>query len=198
LSFCFFSDKINIIMFTLVEKQFILDLAHKSIEQYFYTGELLKIPEAEIPEKFQTEQSCFVTLELNKELRGCIGHIKPVQPLYLDIIENAVDAAFDDPRFLPLTEEEFTETKIEVSVLTVPVELSFSSPEDLLNKLRPNIDGVIIRRADRGATYLPQVWEEIPDKEKFLSELCLKAELLTDDWHKHDLRVWVYQVEVIK
>jgi len=185
-------------MFNIIEKQFILNLAHQSIEQYFYTGELLNIPEEEIPEKLLVEQSCFVTLTIDNELRGCIGHTAPIQSLYLDIIENAVGSAFDDPRFPPLSEEEYSQTKVEVSILTVPVELDFSSPEDLLNKIRPNIDGVIIKYEENGATYLPQVWEEISDKTQFLDSLCEKASLMAGDWKKRGVKVWVYQVEVIK
>ncbi len=185
-------------MYTAQEKQFILGLARRAIEQYLAKGTMLKVGESEVLENLRDEQSCFVTLELEKELRGCIGHVEPIQPLYLDIIENAVGAAFEDPRFLPLTREEYQRTEIEVSVLTVPRELIFSSSEDLLNKLRPGQDGVIIRRAERGATYLPQVWEKISDKERFLSELCLKADLLADDWRKRGLRVWTYQAEIIK
>lgn len=185
-------------MFNVTEKQFILNLAHQSIEQYFYTGELLNISAEEIPEKLLTEQSCFVTLTIGGDLRGCIGHIKPVQPLYLDVIENAVGAAFDDPRFPALNEVEFAETKIEVSVLTVPRELFFDSPEDLLNKIQSKTDGVIIRRGENGATYLPQVWDDFPDKTKFLDSLCEKAGLIIGDWKKKGIKVSVYQVEIIK
>lgn len=185
-------------MYTDEEKQFILNLARRAIEQYLAQGTMLKVEKSEAPENLRDEQSCFVTLELDQELRGCIGHVEPIQPLYLDIIENAVGAAFEDPRFSPLTIEEYKRAELEVSVLTVPQELFFSSPEDLVNKLRPGQDGVIIRRAERGATYLPQVWEKIPDKERFLSELCLKADLSADDWRKHGFRVWIYQVEIIK
>lgn len=188
------------IMFSPNEQQYILQLARRSIEHYFNSGQLLKIEEEEeLPsEQLKEERSCFVTLTIDGHLRGCIGHVQAVQPLYLDIIENAVAAAFDDARFQALTREEFTRTGIEVSVLTKPQTLDFSSPEELLEKLRPRLDGVIIRLGTDGATYLPQVWDDLPDKEQFLSSLCMKAGLEPLDWKKAGLRVWTYQTEKIK
>jgi len=199
-------------MFTPQEKKFILDLAKRAIEYYFSAKggsasggknkKLLKIISLrEIPregKKLKETLSCFVTLTIGGNLRGCMGHVEAVQPLYLDIMENAAAAAFDDPRFSPLSEEEYKKTEIEVSVLSKPEPLSFSSPEDLLKKLRPGIDGVILRRGRRGATYLPQVWENLPDKEQFLSSLCEKAGLPTDDWKKSGLEVETYEVEALR
>lgn len=188
-------------MFTLQEKKFILDLAGRAIENFFKSGPEgsgLKIAESEVvSEQLKETRSCFVTLTISGNLRGCIGHIEPVQPLYLDIIENAAAAAFRDPRFPPLSEEEYKKTEIEVSVLTKPEPLLFSSSEDLLKKLRPGTDGVILCRGSRGATYLPQVWDDLPDKEKFLSSLSEKAGLPADDWKKPGLEVLIYKVEAI-
>lgn len=200
-------------MFTPQEKKFILDLARRAVEHYFKNGKLLELGGDEVvSEKLKEQRACFVTLTIGGELRGCIGHIEAVQPLYLDIIENAAAAAFGDPRFPPLTEKEWKNTEVEVSVLSKPEPLSFSSPEDLLKKLRPGADGVILRRqpGDRGnspnpllergggATYLPQVWEDLPDKEKFLSSLCEKAGLEAGDWRRPGVEVLIYKVEAIK
>ncbi|KKQ40039.1 MAG: hypothetical protein US58_C0024G0010 [Candidatus Magasanikbacteria bacterium GW2011_GWA2_37_8] len=184
-------------MFTPQEKQYIQDLAYQSISHYFANGSPLEAPESNPSENLYKPGACFVTLTINGELRGCIGHTIPTQPLYLDIVENAFASAFSDIRFPPLSFEEFKQTEIEVSVLTEPKLLSFSSSEDFLNQLRPNIDGVIIQKGDNGATYLPQVWEDLPDKEEFLSSLCEKAGLLSDEWKSEGMKVLVYQVEKV-
>lgn len=184
-------------MLSPVDKKYILDLARRAIAYYFETEKILEIGVKSAPENLHVQQSCFVTLTINGQLRGCIGHTEPIQPLYQDIIENAVSSAFEDQRFLPLTDEEFKKTEIEISILTVPVELNFVGPTDLLNKLHPDIDGVIIHRGQRGATYLPQVWEDLSDKKEFLSSLCQKAGLSADDWQNSGLKVSVYQAEVI-
>lgn len=186
-------------MFNQAEKKFILQLAHQSIEHYFNSREILSIQPTQLPsQQLKERRACFVTLELNGNLRGCVGHLESVQPLYLDIIDNAVFAAFQDTRFYPLTEVEFKNIDIEVSVLTVPEPLEFIDWQELAKKLRPNLDGVIIQRGIHGATYLPQVWENLPAKDEFLSSLCLKAGLAADDWQKSGMKVWTYQVEIIK
>ncbi|MBU0546319.1 AmmeMemoRadiSam system protein A [Patescibacteria group bacterium] len=186
-------------MFTTNDKKYILDLARRSIEYYFGNKSLMQMEENELssPELVE-ERSCFVTLTIDDDLRGCIGHVEAIQPLYLDIIENAVAAAFNDQRFRPLSEKEFALTEIEVSVLTKPKKLDFSSSEDLLKKLRPGIDGVVLRLGNYGATYLPQVWEDFADKESFLNSLCLKAGLNENDWENPDLEIMTYQAEIIK
>jgi len=186
-------------MFSIIEQQYILSLAHRSIEHFFNSEKILEINEKELPtDQLKEKRACFVTLTLEGNLRGCIGHIEPIQQLYLDIIENAISAAFEDPRFNPLSKNEFKNVKLEVSVLTVPLKLNFFDSQDLLNKLRPKIDGVIIRRGHYGATYLPQVWEDLKNKEEFLSSLCQKAGLPAEDWQKSGLEVMTYQAEVIK
>lgn len=186
-------------MFTLEEKKFILTLARQAIAHYFESGKLPKISLTEVPGKtLLKDGACFVTLTISGALRGCIGHLEATQPLYLDIMKNAVAAAFEDTRFFPLPSEELAQTEIEVSILSEPKPLSFSSPDDLLVKLQPGQDGVIIRRGNFGATYLPQVWEELPIKKDFLASLCLKAGLPVDSWTKPRLKVSIYKVEAIK
>ena len=119
-----------------------------------------------------------------------------MQEIYKDVIENALAAAFEDTRFSPLEKEEMGDIEIEISVLTKPEPLVYSSPDDLLNKLQPLRDGVIIRKGRYGATYLPQVWEGLSDKNEFMSSLCLKAGLSEDEWRRGDLKVFTYQAEV--
>jgi hypothetical protein len=144
---------------------------------------------------FQARCGTFVTLKHQGRLRGCIGNLSASDPLAEGVRRNAIHAAFHDPRFSPLTETELGQIEIEVSVLTEPQPLSFSDPEDLLRKLRPNVDGVIIRQDYASATFLPQVWDQLPKKEDFLGQLCLKAGLPRDAWKRGRLEVSTYQVQ---
>jgi AmmeMemoRadiSam system protein B/AmmeMemoRadiSam system protein A len=144
---------------------------------------------------FQVRSGTFVTLKHKGQLRGCIGSLSASDPLAEGVRRNAVNAAFHDPRFAPLTESELGQVEIEVSVLTEPQPLAFSDPEDLLRKLRANVDGVIIRQGHASATFLPQVWEQLPKKEDFLGHLCLKAGLPRDAWKRGKLEVSTYQVQ---
>jgi AmmeMemoRadiSam system protein A len=144
---------------------------------------------------FQAPCGTFVTLKQRGQLRGCIGNLSSSDPLAEGVRRNAVNAAFHDPRFAPLTEGELDQVVIEVSVLTEPRPLEFSDPQDLLRKLRPNVDGVILRQGYASATFLPQVWEQLPKKEDFLGHLCLKAGLPRDAWKRSPLEVSTYQVQ---
>ena len=146
--------------------------------------------------KFQEKRGVFVTLEIEKNLRGCIGNIVPTYPLIEAVQKNAFAAAFEDPRFNPLSAEEFPKITIEISLLTVPKALAFSSPEDLCKKLRPKIDGVVLQKGWQSATFLPQVWEDLPDPETFLSHLSAKAGLPPDAWKEAEIEI--YQVEKFK
>lgn len=178
------------------EQEFLLKLGRESIQYYLRKKEFLKIESKELPsEKLKEKCGTFVTLLKNGELRGCIGHVYPVNPLFIDVIQNAVAAAFYDNRFLPLEEDELSKIKIEISVLTKPKKLEFSSKQELLNKLRVNKDGVIINIGRAQATFLPQVWEKIPDKREFLSHLCMKAGFPPNTWKKSFVEIYVYQVQ---
>jgi AmmeMemoRadiSam system protein A len=139
-----------------------------------------------------------VTLTENGELRGCIGHIVPQEALYQAVEDNARSAATRDPRFEPVRPDEVKKIKIEISVLTEPQPLSFKSPEDLLNKLEPGEDGVVLRIGPYGATYLPQVWEQLPDKVQFLNHLAQKAGCAPEDWRGRNVSVSIYHVEAFK
>ena len=178
------------------EQQFLLKLARRSIEHFLEKREILKIKETELPsKKLKEKRGTFVTLLKHNELRGCIGHIYPVNPIFIDVIQNAVAAGFYDSRFLPLKKEELPEIKIEISILTQPKKLEFSSPEDLLKKLKQGEDGVIINIDGYQSTFLPQVWEKLPDKRDFLSHLCLKAGFPPNTWMEPFVEVFVYKVE---
>ena len=142
------------------------------------------------------QRATFVTLTINGQLRGCIGSILPRRALIDDVIENARAAAFKDPRFPPLSAEEFPRVAIEVSLLTLPRPLPYEDVADLRRKLRPGVDGVIIRFDGRQATFLPSVWEQLPDFDRFFEHLCLKANLPADCPRLHP-DVYVYQAEKI-
>jgi AmmeMemoRadiSam system protein A len=146
----------------------------------------------------QALQACcgtFVTLKMDDQLRGCIGSLSATAPIVSGVRDNALNAAFHDPRFSPLSKRELDRVQIEVSVLSEPVPLAYTDADDLLSRLRPGIDGVIIKKGLASATFLPQVWEQLPQPEPFLSHLCMKAGLPADGWREGDLTVLVYQVQ---
>lgn len=124
----------------------------------------------------------FVTLTQNGQLRGCIGSLKAHRPLANDVAENALAAAFRDPRFPPLTKEELDRTRVEVSLLEASEPMEFSDEADAMARLRPGVDGVILAHGSRHATFLPQVWESLPDPQRFMDQLKLKAGLPASFW----------------
>lgn len=162
-----------------------------------------KLPEEEVAllagrledEALQVHSGTFVTLKIGGQLRGCIGSLVGRESVVDGVRSNAVNAAFHDPRFSRLTNKELDRVSIEVSVLTEPQPLEYSGPEDLVDQLRPGIDGVTIRKGLAGSTFLPQVWEQLPDPKIFLSHLCMKAGMQADEWKKGDLEVEIYQVQ---
>lgn len=141
----------------------------------------------------QKPGATFVTLTRFGQLRGCIGSLEAWRPLAEDVAGNAVAAAFNDPRFPPLSPAEWPDTRIEVSLLSPPEPLVFVDEADAIAQLRPGIDGVILTGAGHRATYLPQVWEQLPEPAAFLSSLKRKAGLLAD-WWGTDVRLQRYGV----
>lgn len=138
--------------------------------------------------------AAFVTLTIDGNLRGCIGSLEAWRSLLDDVVSNARSAAFGDPRFRPLTREEYPLVRVEVSVLTPTVPMTFRDEADLRAQLRPNVDGVVFEASGRRATFLPQVWEQLPDPAVFLGHLKRKAGLRETYWGP-DVRVGRYQVE---
>jgi MEMO1 family protein len=143
----------------------------------------------------QSHCGTFVTLKIGGQLRGCIGSLVGYEPVVEGVRSNAINAAFRDPRFRPLTDRELDRVRIEISILTAPQPLDYDGADDLTAKLRPHIDGVTIRKGYASATFLPQVWEQLPDVQVFLSHLCTKAGLAGDAWRRGDLEVETYQVQ---
>lgn len=143
---------------------------------------------------FDRHCGTFVTLKKGGQLRGCIGSLVADTPLRESVRQNALHAAFHDPRFPPLAREEFERIAIEVSVLSPPAPLPYADGDDLLARLRPGADGVVIRKGHASATFLPQVWQQLPRRQDFLSHLCLKAGLGAQEWQSGDLTVETYEV----
>ena len=177
------------------ERKLLLDLARKSLKNAAAGLGLPELAAKDVPPKLAEQKACFVTLTINGALRGCIGHLTAIESLYQAVIDNARNAAVRDSRFPAVTPGEVDCIKIEISVLTEPQPLAFSSPEDLLRKLHPNRDGVILRIGPRTSTFLPQVWEQLPDKAQFLNHLAQKAGCKTSAWRGKDAQVSVYHVE---
>jgi hypothetical protein len=180
------------------ERRFLMDLARRTVREVVTTGRVIRTNESVVFPRLAEKKGCFVTLTKQGQLRGCIGHIIPQAPLYLAVIDNARSAAVQDYRFPPVAAAELPELAFEISVLTDPTPLEFASPEDLLGKLRPHRDGVVLKVGGRSSTFLPQVWEQLPDKVDFLNRLSLKAGGAPDDWRKAGASVSIYQVEAFK
>ncbi len=144
---------------------------------------------------FQEKHGVFVTLTSGGQLRGCIGNLSSTSTVLEGVKRNAFNAAFEDYRFKPLRPEELAEIAIEVSVLTDPCLLQFMDAEDLIAKLRPGVDGVILRHGSASATFLPQVWEQLPNREEFLGHLCHKAGLAPTAWRAGNVEIETYQVQ---
>ena len=138
----------------------------------------------------------FVTLTLAGQLRGCIGTLEAHRALGQDVHQNALAAAFHDPRFAPLSSSEYGQVKIEVSVPQTPEPMAFSSQQDALDQLRPGLDGVILQAGGRRATFLPQVWAQLPKPEDFLAHLKLKAGLPASYWS--GVKLWRYGVQAFE
>ncbi|MBD3320521.1 MAG: AmmeMemoRadiSam system protein B [Chitinivibrionales bacterium] len=168
------------------EKTFLLKLARSGLEAAV-NG--LQSPEpADIPAVAMEETGCFVTLRKHGELRGCIGYIEGVKPLYQAVIDNARNAALEDHRFPPVKPDELDDIEIEISVLTKPEPVPYQDPEGLLDKIEAGKDGIILNKGWHQSTYLPQVWEQIPEKEKFLEYLSRKAGMPSDGWKTAEVK----------
>jgi AmmeMemoRadiSam system protein A len=180
---------------TQEEKQTLLALARSALEDGVRGLPQKPLDLNTVTPTLRAEGASFVTLTVQGDLRGCIGALQPYQPLAEDVREHAVAAALEDYRFPRVQENELPKIQIEVSRLTIPVPLHYKDSADLLAKLHPGIDGVILRDGFRRATFLPQVWEKIPQKEAFLANLCYKMGAAPDAWKRKHLEVLVYQVE---
>lgn len=180
---------------TLDEQKTLLRLAREAIEHRVRGEKPPPIPKELLTPDLREQGASFVTLTIGGRLRGCIGALEAHQPLADDVREHAASAAFEDPRFPPLGKDELSRTQIEVSRLTRPRPLDYEDSGDLLSKLRPHIDGVILKDGVRRATFLPQVWEKIPDPSEFMDNLCHKMGRAHQQWRDKHFDVFTYQVE---
>ncbi|HEX6269814.1 MAG TPA: AmmeMemoRadiSam system protein A [Anaerolineales bacterium] len=178
------------------EQKTLIRLAREAIECGVKGQNLLPLDPSSLPSPLREQGASFITLTVHGQLRGCIGALEPYQPLAEDVREHAVAAALQDPRFPPVQPDELNGIKIEVSRLTRPIPLEYKDADDLLSKLHPNVDGVILCDATgRRATFLPQVWEMLRNPAEFLDNLCYKMGVSYDSWRSAHFDVLVYQVE---
>ncbi|GAB1234348.1 AmmeMemoRadiSam system protein A [Ferrigenium sp. UT5] len=173
-----------------IEGKVLLQLARAAISlRLGMTAELP--PRADWLEK---TGACFVTLKAHGQLRGCIGSLEARQALYDDVVHNAVAAAVRDPRFPPLTPAELNGIEVEVSLLSATTPMDCFDEADALAQLRPNVDGIILEYGPHRATFLPQVWADLPQPQRFLAHLKRKARLPEDFW-SDDIRLARYTVQ---
>lgn len=174
----------------------LLQLARQTIEEHLgLTPENPVSPEQLADPALHRNQGVFVTLNKRQQLRGCIGCLTGMESIVDGVRRHALNAAFSDPRFPPVSREEVPSLEIHISILSDPVSLAYENPDDLVRKLRPGIDGVILRDlSGRSATFLPQVWKQLPDTRQFLRHLSLKAGLPEDAWRRRP-EIQTYQVQ---
>jgi len=163
--------------------QILLGLARRAIERRL-TDRSDPLPIPDLPD-LREKGACFVTLHSDGHLRGCIGSPIAWRSLAEDVTENAVHAAFSDPRFPPVSADEMFRVRLSLSLLTPPAPMSFASEEDLLSQLRPGLDGLVIEDGGHHALFLPAVWEQVPDPAAFLGHLKVKAGLSPDHWSEN-------------
>jgi AmmeMemoRadiSam system protein A len=182
---------------TDAEKRLLLFLARTNIARRLQDLDWPQLDASCTTPYLQQPLACFVTLNTKDgNLRGCIGMFESQDPLYRNVMDRALAAAFGDPRFTAVRADELPELVLEISILTQPQPFAFSSPEDLLARLRPLVDGVILHSQWGSSTFLPQVWEQLPDKQEFLGRLCEKHGAPAECWRDSGLRVETYQAIV--
>lgn len=174
----------------------LLKLAKDSIAYGLEHGKPIKPDYNDYDSKLQAIRATFVTLEIEHRLRGCIGMLEAMRPLLADVAENAFSAAFRDPRFPPVSKEEYSQLEYHISILTPATPIDFKSEADLIKQIRPNIDGLILQEGGLRGTFLPSVWESLPKVEDFLQHLKQKAGLPRNYW-SDSLKVSRYECEII-
>jgi uncharacterized protein len=180
---------------SLEEKQTLLRLARCSIERAVHHLPALTLSFVDYSPVLQSPGASFVTLTTGGVLRGCIGTLDAHYPLVQDVCEHAASAAMDDYRFKPVQPEEVAHLSIEISCLSPLVELIYENPCDLPKLLRPGVDGVVLINGSIRSTFLPQVWEKLPDPIEFLSHLAHKMGGPPDLWKHKKLKVFTYEVD---
>lgn len=181
-------------MLSPADRKQLLDIAHRSIQHGLEHGDPLKVDLQTLTPVLREPGASFVTLERHGQLRGCIGTLEAHQPLASDVAQNAFQSAFRDPRFPPLSKSELAGLDIHISVLSKPEPMQFSSEVDFIRQLRPGVDGVILAEGWHRGTFLPAVWEDLPEPEDFVRHLKLKAGLPPDYW-SNTIKAYRYTAE---
>lgn len=181
---------------TKSQQQLLLKIAKDSIIYGLEQGRAMPVNSKDYAPELQVQRATFVTLDINQQLRGCIGMLEAVRPLVMDIAENAYAAAFRDPRFPPVSAKEYALLDLHLSILSPAEAMSFYSEEDLIRQLRPGADGLIMQEGSQRGTFLPTVWESLTEPEEFLQHLKQKSGLASDYW-SDSLKVSRYQCETI-
>lgn len=176
----------------------LIRVARQALEDGVFGRPLTGLDLDSLPERLRRDGACFVTLYCGGVLRGCVGTLDPRQPLAVEVQVQTLAAALQDYRFPRVQAEELPGLKIAISVITKPKKLAYRCPEELITGLRPGMDGVVLREGMQRATFLPQVWEKIPDPVLFLSKLCQKMGAAENLWRTKILEVLTYQVEEIR
>ena len=174
----------------------LVQVAHWAIDHGLIDPHPPSVRPDQFPESLRIKRAVFVTLKLEGKLRGCIGTLDPINTLVEDTARNAHQAAFKDPRFSPLTKPEADRIKVHISLLTEAEPLDVNGEDDLLRQLRPGRDGLIRQAGSHRATFLPAVWENVPEPAQFVRQLKQKAGLDADAWPP-DLRCLRYEAESI-
>lgn len=180
-------------------RDLLLDIARSAIERGLAGQSAWPVPGKELdtlPDPLHWIRATFVTLQIEQALRGCIGSMSATRPVAEDVAVHACAAAFQDPRFEPLTQNEWARTTVSISILSPLQSLDIDSEAELLSQLRPSVDGILLEEGHRHATFLPSVWEELPDPHSFLRHLKNKGGWPTDYWSS-EMRVYRYTTEQI-
>ncbi len=184
-------------MLSTTDRQTLLHLARESIQSGLTHSQALAVKKNNYSSALQQTRACFVTLHKHGQLRGCIGNLKANQALVENVVNNAFNAAFHDPRFPPLQTNELQQLHIHIEILTPPEPIQFNSEQDLLEQLQPGEDGLILSEGTHRGTFLPSVWKSLPQPEQFLFHLKNKAGLPGDYW-SGNIKVQRYHTEAFE
>ncbi len=175
----------------------LLYIARQSIINGLTKAQPIKVQAQDFAKQLAEKRASFVTLKKNQQLRGCIGMLEATRPLIEDVAGNAFAAAFRDSRFDSVSTDEINEISIQISILSKPEPIEFTTEKELLGKLQPNIDGLILTKGVQRGTFLPSVWESLPNPKDFLDQLKLKAHIDKDEWTEQ-IKILRYQTEIIE